>query len=249
MTMVLFRWLKPHGWEEERHSRNQNFTNTLTSQVNWCYQDQYVLGIVGGSVSLIRGIFLISMVRRRKQKAALNLLLPVSLLNLILNVQTGTESVIRPCKPHYHPALLPYQWLWIILCLLLWQIFARIPMNIYHHNLFLLLSFTFGNDLWHNNNMLLTAPEHPCHPSTPPIPTSFSILPELISRAGPRLITGIHLGESQAALNDLSCLRGSDKSLCSIKQSAFSWTQSFLTGTRVLILIRNICRCLSQNLN
>ena len=28
-------------------------------------------------------------------------------------------------------------------------------------------------------------------------------------------------GESQAALNDLSCLRGSDKSLCSINQSAF----------------------------
>lgn len=81
---------------------------------------------------------------------------------------------------------------------------------------------------------------------TPPLshlfPHRYSFLLELIGRAVPCLITGIHLGESQAALNDLSCLRGSDKSLCSINQSAFPWTQSFLTGTWVLILILNMRR-------
>lgn len=78
-----------------------------------------------------------------------------------------------------------------------------------------------------------------------PPPHCHSFLLELMGWAVPCLITGIHLGESQAALNDLSCLRGSDKSLCSINQSAFPWTQSFLTGAWVLILILNICRAYS----
>lgn len=79
------------------------------------------------------------------------------------------KNVIRPCKPHHHPAPLPYRGPWIILCLLLGQISAWVPSNIYHRNLFLLLSFTFSNDLWHNNNLHLTAPPAaPVHRSRPP---------------------------------------------------------------------------------
>lgn len=56
------------------------------------------------------------------------------------------------------------------------------------------------------------------------------------------LIARIHLRESQAALNDHSWQRGSDKSMCSINQSALSRMQSFLTATLLLILIPHICR-------
>lgn len=87
-----------------------------------------------------------------------------------------------------------------------------------------------SDETWHTNNVDLRNPASPPSPCITLFPLRYCFWLELIGWAVPCLITGIHLGESQAALNDLSCLRGSDKSLCSINQSAFSLNAIILNG-------------------